>query len=334
MDDVYYSYSLLGQRLRAAWDRLHKKNGIQYAYNVFGELQTETSNSYGDYKTVYSLEYGYDNNGNRTSIKYPDGKTFDYEYDNLNRLINIDDPDDNTLLNPVYRNNGSLSSIKRPNNANTSFAVDSLLRIEQMKHNLSGNENDVTFNYAYNPAGQIKSLKLNNKKFEATQGPVEESYITNGLNQYSKVGSKSISYHTDGNLKDDGDNTYKYDVENRLITANTERITVTLKYDPLGRLAEYREGGTTRYFVYSGNALIAEYTTKHKMNARYVHSVGADVPVVRYDTASTAVVNRRFLHANHQGSIVAVSKSDGNVYQINTYDEYGVPYWSNQTRFA
>jgi RHS repeat-associated protein len=42
---------------------------------------------------------------------------------------------------------------------------------------------------------------------------------------------------------------------------------------------------------------------------------------------------RRYLYANEQGSIVAVTDGNGNATNINSYDEYGIPGANNQGRF-
>lgn len=66
------------------------------------------------------------------------------------------------------------------------------------------------------------------------------------------------------------------------------------------------------------------------MTRRYVHWDGADVPIVSYATASLA--SPTYLHADHQGSIVAISGASG-ASQINRYDEYGIPAATNAGRF-
>jgi len=94
--------------------------------------------------------------------------------------------------------------------------------------------------------------------------------------------------------------------------------------------------GTTR-FLYDGDALVAEYDpgsesgTGGAVLRRYVHGVGADVPLVWYQGADLAL--RRYLHADHQGSIIAVADAGGNALTINRYDEYGIPGAGNSGRF-
>ena len=102
----------------------------------------------------------------------------------------------------------------------------------------------------------------------------------------------------------------------------------------MGKLYAYTAGGTTKYFVYDGDALIAEYNSSGTMLNRYVHAIGADVPVVAYNGSSTSPSNAQFLHSNHQGSIIAHSHISGALQFKNTYDEYGVSNGSNQGRFG
>jgi len=106
---------------------------------------------------------------------------------------------------------------------------------------------------------------------------------------------------------------------------------VTLAYDPLGRLYQVTAAnGTITRFLYDGDALVAEYNAAGEMTRRYVHWDGADVPVISYATDSLA--SPSYLHADHQGSIVAISDATG-VTQINRYDEYGIPGTGNAGRF-
>jgi RHS repeat-associated protein len=105
---------------------------------------------------------------------------------------------------------------------------------------------------------------------------------------------------------------------------------VVLAYDPLGRLHQVSStAGPTTAFLYDGDALIAEYVSG-VMTRRYVHNVGADVPLLSYQGATLSLPS--YLHADHQGSIVAISDAYGNG-TINSYDEYGIPGAGNSGRF-
>ena len=189
---------------------------------------------------------------------------------------------------------------------------------------------DVGWTYTRNAASQLETAARTNDSYAWTAHyAVNRPYTTNGLNQYSAAGTATFDYDDNGNLITDGSRTYTYDIENRLITASGG---LTLTYDPLGRLYQTAGGpsGTTRY-LNDGDALVAEYNAAGTLLDRYVHGVGADVPLVWYEGATLA--QRRHLHADHQGSIVAVGQPGATAHAINAYDEYGIPAAANDGLF-
>jgi RHS repeat-associated protein len=70
------------------------------------------------------------------------------------------------------------------------------------------------------------------------------------------------------------------------------------------------------------------------MTARYVHGDQVDEPWVEFAGASTSLSNTRFLHSNHQGSIIAQSNTSAAVTATNAYDTYGVSGGANTGRFG
>jgi RHS repeat-associated protein len=91
-------------------------------------------------------------------------------------------------------------------------------------------------------------------------------------------------------------------------------------------------GGTTR-FLYDGDRLISEYNTSGAVLRRYVHGAGVDEPLVWYEGATVSSAARRYLHADHQGSIVATANAAGTKLDIGTYDSYGVTTAPSTWRF-
>lgn len=138
-----------------------------------------------------------------------------------------------------------------------------------------------------------------------------------------------MTYDGRGNLISDGLKNYSYDIENRLITGTGG---VTLSYDPYGRLAKTTGTATTR-MGYDGVDLIAEYNASGILLRRYVHGPGADDPLVWYEVTSGGNGERRYLHKDERGSVIAVSNSSGGVIGINSYDDYGIPASTNIGRF-
>ena len=130
-----------------------------------------------------------------------------------------------------------------------------------------------------------------------------QSYGVNGLNQYSAVAGISMSWDPRGNLTSDGSTTYSYDLENHLAAASGTH-DASLEYD----------GG--------GNLL-----------RRYAYGADGDDPLVWYEGAAVGQSNRRYLHSDHEGSIIAVTDGNGSTIAVNRYDPYGVRGASNQGRF-
>ncbi|HEX8366496.1 MAG TPA: RHS repeat-associated core domain-containing protein [Allosphingosinicella sp.] len=191
----------------------------------------------------------------------------------------------------------------------------------------------VTGASGFNPASQILSRANSNDVFVFTGSlPAAATSTINGLNQIAVHNGSSFAHDANGNLTFDGGTTYTYDVENRLVSATGAR-NGTLTYDPLGRLStSTAQGATPITFLYDGDVLAAEFNQAGSMLLRYVARPGASIPLVQYQGATLA--NRRFLHADERGSIIAWTDAAGAVTAINRYDEYGIPASGNSGRIG
>ena len=77
--------------------------------------------------------------------------------------------------------------------------------------------------------------------------------------------------------------------------------------------------------------MIAERNAGGTILRRYVHGPNDDEPVVWYEGAGTS--DKRWLHTDERGSVVAVTSSTGSAFAIDAYDEYGIPASTNAGRF-
>jgi len=328
--DVYYRYTLQGLETQARFGS-HSGPGVSTAYNGFGEITAETVSLDG---TTRRVEYRQNERGNRQQIRYPDGVTFQYDYDGLDRLSRVRQGSA-TLLNYSY------DYYQRPHNkttaggVNTDLSYDRASRIDGIEHRFGQAQYDLSINIDYNPASQLTRQALSNDRYHPTKASAQTgNYQVNGLNQYTAIGGKSINHDANGNLTADGQNSYSYDVENRL-TSVSGAHNASLSYDPKGRLYKINPAdGSATYFLYSGDSVIAEYQNGQITN-RYVHHNGRGLaPQISYQGSGTSAGNRRFVHTNHQGSVIALSDNSGDVSSINRYDEYGVPSAGNTGRFG
>lgn len=325
-NDVTFGYDLRNLQLSATFTGT--SIGITNVYDGFGRLKETTTNVGGSSRTVWST---YDANGNRTRITHPDGVYFTYAYNGINALSKVCenevDCDNSTtpVISATYNARGRLDELTRGASVSKSrYGYDGVSRLTSISQDLDGAStgSDVTQTFTLNPAGQIRIRQISNTAYANTPGLASVGYSVNALNQYTQVGAVAVAYNANGNMTSDGATTFGYDVENRMTSASGAK-SATLAYDPLGRL--YQVSGTsTTQFLYDGDRLIGEFNASGTVLRRYVHGKNADEPLVWYEGATIGSSNRRYFHANHQGSIVAVANSTGATLEKGTYDSYGL----------
>lgn len=329
--DVTYEYDLRGLQTTAAVGPT--ANPLSTVATVFDGYGLVTSSTITAVQQSRTLSYQYDANGNRTRVAHPDGVYFDYAYDGRNRMTTVRENGQSILLTYAYDTQGQRSQISRGTAGATAYTYDAASRLEGLDQDIGGTAGDVNFNLGYNPSNQITRRTISNSLYVHAPMGNSVSYAVNGLNQYTAVGGVAFAYDANGNLTADGSVNYAYDVENRLVNTSGARVA-TLVYDPLGRLLQLSSGTSTKQMLYDGDALVGEYDGNGALLRRYVHGAGTDEPIVWYTGAATGVGFRRYLHADHQGSIVAASDGSGTLLNVNTYDAYGVPAPSNSGLFS
>jgi RHS repeat-associated protein len=341
---VWYAYDLRSLQTDARFGSI-AGSGTGTAFDNAGRLQTLTDSTGG---TPLQLQYDYDAASNRTRVTHPDNQNFTYNYDAQNHVTAILENGAAALATFAYYNTGERQSLTRANGATTTYGYDSVSRLNSLGQAFSNGAGSVSLGFSYNPASQLAQRTRTNDAYAYVDTPtLARPYAVNGLNQYTQTGpagSPTASFHYDkmGNLDSevtDGGATvtyYSYDAENRLKGASGAK-TATLRYDPNGRLYQTVGASNTNRLLYDGDELIAEFDANGVLLRRYIQGPGVDEPIVWYEGSSVASSNRRFLHADHQGSIVAVSDASGNVMPagtgiaIDTYDEYGIPGANNQS---
>ncbi len=309
---VYYAYDLRNLRLYANYSSATGR-GVSDTYDGFGHVRSETVNLSG---IAQQISYQYDADGNRIQMSYPDGNYIKYTYDGLDRLTQAQENGSAVLAAYSYDDHGRVQQITRGGGVTTTgFGYDA-----------------VSFSFGYNPADQIIAEGISTNEYEPLVQSATQSYTPNGLNQYTAVGGVSLSWDPRGNLTSDGSTTYSYDLENHL-TGATGTYNASLSYDPLGRLYQTTSGSATTTFLYDDDRIALEYNGSGSLLRRYGYGPGGDNPIVWYEGSTVAQSNRRYLHSDHEGSIIAVTDGNGATLAVNQYDPYGMPGSSNQGRF-
>lgn len=323
---VGYTYDLLGRLTQATGDGWAVN---AFSYDALGRLTNEQNYNAG---TLHA----YDLAGRRTRLTWSDGNYVDYDYNTTGEMTAIREngatSGPGVLAIYQYDNLGRRSSVTRGNGTTTNYGYDAVSRLASLTQDLAGSAYDFTHSFSYNPAGQIASLTRNNDTYAwASHYNVDRAYGVNGLNQTTTAGPTSLGHDARGNLTNSGGSIFGYTSENRMHSAPSG---VIMAYEPAGGqlLQFYTGAGVDTRFAWSGSQMTAEYTTAPwGIARRYVPGPGVDEPVVWYEGAGLG--DKRWLHADERGSVVAVSDTAGTAIGINRYDEYGIPASTNIGRF-
>ncbi len=276
----------------------------------------------------------YDLAGRRTRLTWRhdpstgSGEPFavDYAYLVTGEMSSIKEASGFELARFGYDDRGRRILLARGNGTETHYGYDGASRLDAFDHRLAGTAGDLRVSFGYNPAGQIVSRTGDNDAYASTAvNAGDVASPVNGLNQLTNIGAAATTHDARGNLTFDGAKTFGYTAENRLASAPGN----SLYYDALGRL--FHVSGSATDLRYDGSEVIEEneaYTGA--IRRRYVHGPGVDEPLVSYDPSG----NRRWLHADERGSIIATSDQAGNAILIARYDEYGVPQGEIGDRFG
>lgn len=320
---------------------------VYYKYDGLGRV-TATKDTNGRI-----VSYLYNSASAKTRVTYPDASFVDYgsalsgfnKLDALNRVTDPKHSSGSTLYTLRYDSLGRRIAMSRgplPHTV-TTYTYDNLGRVTAFGNDLAGSDttNDVTWQFSYNPAGQVVSRYSASAVYNYV--PVLANLPAqgyDGLNRDANIAlvNGNTGYDQRGNLANEGaTNIYNqpgrrftYDLENRLLSvapsASPTLHNTDLIYDPEGRLAKYsRDNGLTwTTFVYDGTNLIAEYNgATATVLATYVFGPGVDEPIVWYQGAGFG--SRHFLIANYQGSIIGTTNTAATLEQSYEYGPYGEP---------
>lgn len=334
MRSVYYGYTLSGQLTYARFDSASGE-GVASTYNALGQLTTATTTMSGTSRT---LSYQYDAAGNRTQILHPDGIHFDMTYDADDRMTGATWTTPATGIIPFmglyYDDLGRRTTIGIASGG-TNYGYDGISRLTSQYQGFAGGTGNLTETLTLSPADQIVSRVRDNDDYIATSAvAVNRPYAVNGLNQYTTAGPASFIYDADGNLISDGTNSYVYDAENRMVAASANGVALT--YDPLGRLWQTASPalGNSQFLSDGDDHTVLEYDGSNgNIRRRFMWGAGVDELIIEDDGGAMNCSATHFLHADHQGSIIAVADCWGNRTNANGYDEYGIPNANNWGRF-
>jgi len=239
-------------------------NDTRYTHDKLGRLKTvEVHKRNGETVSPAELTtYSHDAVGNHTAVTMPNGTERIYAYDSLNRLTNVQNSASSTLLSEYRydlddtgRRIGSTEITRQEDTSYTtnifSWAYDQLYRLTNETLNASVTNDNYSASYEYDFVGNRleKSSNLHGVNETITYGYNENDQLTNEVSVIGlSTNTTAYTYDSNGSIITKNLNggaveeTYGYDLDNRLSTATISRlegtnnvsITGSYLYNPFG----------------------------------------------------------------------------------------------------
>jgi RHS repeat-associated protein len=305
---VTFTYDL-GGRIASVSDA---GGAFTYGYDTAGRNTTVTR------PDTQQVGYQYDATGNRTRVTWPDSYFATYEYDVLNRMTDVRESGTTLLGHYAYDPLSRRKTLTYANGASSGYSYAPNDDLNSLTQQFT--DSSVTFSYAYNKVHQRTTDTVNASAFMFRPTVASTTtYIPNAVNEYTTVGGAALSYDGNGNLTNDGTNSFTYDTENHLLTTTMPGRTASYTYDPLGRRASKTVDGVRTSFLHDGDREIAEFDGAGGLVRRYVFGPDLDEPLAAI--SSTGV--RTFYHRDALGSVIALSDASGATTDRFSYGPFG-----------
>jgi len=376
---IEYIYDELGQMVRADYftadDHANAVKNVDFEYDKLGsligyedgvtsavyeydDLQRKISETvdYGSFSLSYL--YTYYANGLKKSFTGPDGITYNFTYDENNRLRGIDIP----AIGPVTYNTyhwNSLSKFTLPGRSSTEYDYDPLMRLKSIHARDPAQNTLVQRSHTYSPVGNIleKNTEHGNYLYQydelyrltnaanptledeaysydqlnnrLTAQGVNGQWIYNLNNQLLSYGDVSFAYDANGNMtqRADGSSTKNsiYNVEDRLarVEDGNSNLIAEYYYDPFGRRLWKEAGGVRTYFLYSDEGLVGEYDATGNELKTYGYtpdSLWSTNPLFQKISG-----NYYFYQNDHLGTPQKIADISGRVVWSAQYHSFGNP---------
>ena len=316
------AYNALGQKTSHTYP-----DGATYTYSYDTNNQLSTVNLPQGYGSITLNSYLWNV---PSQITLPGGTVRNYSYDGLLRLkeLDIKDPGQSQVLNTQYGYDLTGNIVSKAISATgatatTSYSYDTLDHLTGATYSNSSQTNE---SYSYDPlANRITGSNAN------AQG---SNHSYNANNQLTQAGSVSYTYDANGNTTSQTDSSdptntrsYVYDTDNRLIEVHdaSNAIIATYRYDPFGRRLSKTLTGSSTYYFYSAEGLIAEADSNGQITQSYGYAPNTTFSTnplwTKLSTAGTATY---YTYQNdHLGTPQKLLNQSGVTVWSATYDAFG-----------
>jgi RHS repeat-associated protein len=320
-----YQYDILDRKTFAGFGQ----NGTQYdstvtyTYDQTDRLTQVVDSLYGTISRTYdwmddivteqtplgAMSYNYDAASHRLLSTTVDGQTpITYSYDGVDRMTGM--TQGSTSVSFVYDSaTGRRTQTVLPDGVVLAYGYDVGSRINQLTW--SGPQGPIgNLGYVYDADGRVIQ-KTGSLAQVLLPQPISGNRF-NAANQMVAYNGTPLTYDANGNLTNDGTNTYAWDERNRLVgMSGSPSGAAGFAYDPFGRRVSKTFGGATTQFQYDGDRVVQEIQSA-------VGNVLRNMGFSRSDSAG----NVTFL-GDLLGSTIALANDAGAVATEYSYQPFG-----------
>lgn len=296
-----YTYDAVN-RLTQVVDSL--SGTITYGYDNLDRLTSETT-SQG------TISYSYDAAGRRATTTVTGQSAVSYSYDDANRLVGITQGTANVTIG--YDAANRRTSLTLPNGIVTEYGYDNASQLTSIIYRRGATVlGDLVYEYDLN--GKRTKVGGNYARNISPQPLTSATY--NAANQQTSFNSQTLTYDLNGNLTNDGINSYTWDARNRLVSISGTGLSASFQYDAAGRRKSKTLNGVTTSYSYDGSNVVQEQSGGGA--SANILTGGLDEVFIRADSSGTWNLLRDGL-----GSSLALSDSTGALQTQYSYDAFG-----------
>ncbi len=338
------AFSVLHQRdaiyrMTAMVDSAASTNIASFTFQGAGRLAKTTN------QNATTTDHGYDGFARLSQLDHKNSSsqsfhTFDYLYDKVHNRRMEKNSFNSTWINSLPT--GIQPFLNARNGKGDVYAYDMAYRMVDTRYDVTNPATEVaTPGSQTYVTKQVYTLDGLGNRSQTQQTPwggsaTTVSYSFNAMNEYTAIGGTSRTHDSNGNLTDDGTQTYHYDYKNRLVevrVSGSSTVIAKYKYDALGRRVEKHvvSGAVTTRYILDGQDIVEEFDGNNTWLARYFHEDRIDHPraMDRADISdvdgdsNTSEILRFTYHQNALGNVSEISAPSGGVVEWVTYDVYG-----------
>src|ERR1051326_3921984 len=151
---------------------------------------------------------------------------------------------------------GRRATVTLPNSVVKEYSYDAASQLTSLTYRYGSTTiGDLT--YSYDQSGRRKTM---GGSLARTGLPQPLSSVTyNAANRLTQRGAANLFYDANGNLTNDGTNTYTWDARNHLVGISGA-VSANFQYDPFGRRVSATINGTTTDYLYDSANVVQEKT--------------------------------------------------------------------------